>query len=159
MGETLEILSERDARLGPTHCHLMTADEVEVFWPEMQKELLTISHLWEMWWTIESFHFMVLNGHMQVWVVGTPPTFHLILITQICHYPAGPVLQAVLTFGSQIDSVLDLVVGTLEHFAEKNGCKYTEVFGRPGWKRKLNRFGYRDSTRVFVKPIGELRRH
>lgn len=145
--------------MGERACKQLTFREIEDFWPAMLLELRKISHLWDMWWTEESLHHMCMTGMMQVWVAGVPPTFHIVVITQICVYPAGSTLQGVLGFGTKVDEVIPLLVETLEHYAQKHECRYTEIVGRLGWEKKLERFGYRPTAKIYSKPLGELRRH
>lgn len=158
MGETLEV-SGPFATQGEFACSRLGLGEVEKYWPEMLLELRKIKHLWDIWWTEEALYIQCVSGNMQVWVAGKPPSFSIVVFSQILHYPANSVLQAVLMFGTKVDEVLPVVVGTLEHFALEHGCKYAEVFGRHGWSKKLENYGFRASATMFSKPLGELRRH
>lgn len=158
MGETLEVQGPH-AIQGDYACTRLGLNDVEKYWPQMLEELRKIRHVWEIWWTEDALYMQAVSGNMQVWVAGKPPAFNIVVFTQILHYPANSVLQAILMFGTKVDSVLPVVVGTLEHFALEHGCKYAEVFGRGGWERKLEKYGFSLSATLLSKPLGELRRH
>lgn len=158
MGETVEVLGPVST-LGENACQRLSPEQIAKYWPEMVLELRKISHVWDTWWTEDSLRLQMLTENMQVWAAGKPPVFHLVVVTQVLHYPANSILQAVLAFGTKVDEVLPLVVGTLEHYAQVHGCRYAEVFGRFGWQRKLEKFGYSKSATMMTKPLGILRRH
>lgn len=158
MGEALEVHGPI-AIQGEFACQRLSVNDIEGYWPEMVKELRKISHVWDRWWTEESLYLQTISGNMQVWVAGKPPEFNLVVFSQVLNYPANSIFQAVLMFGNKIEETLPVVVGTLEHFAAESGCRYAEIFGREGWTRKLDRFGFRGSAVLLTKPIGELRRH
>lgn len=148
------------SQMGDDICSRLWPQDVERFWPSIVEELRKIPHTWQTWHTEESLFVALTMGHMQAWAVGDPRVgFHLCIFTTIAVFPASRILQTVLMFGNKVDKVLPLVVATLEHFAQEEGCQYAEVFGRYGWERKLSSYGYRKTASVLTKPLGALRRH
>ena len=41
----------------------------------------------------------------------------------------------------------------IEEFAKGYGCKYTSVYGRRGWLRRLEKFGYKQPYTLLMKEI------
>lgn len=158
MGEALNLMSGA-ATQGEFACKPLNDQEVEQFWPEIAEELQKVHHIWDHWWTLESLYIQVATGGMQVWVAGKPPSFNLVTFTQLCNYPANTILQIVIMFGERVEETLPVVMNTLEHYAEMRGCRYMEAVGRPGWKKFFERYGARQRSVVFEKPLGEFRRH
>lgn len=158
MGEALD-LSKGVSTQGEFACKALSIEEVEKFWPQMVEELRKVAHIWDTWWTLESLHLMATTGGMRIWVAGKPPNFNLVTFTQIIQYPANSVLHIVIMFGTKVEETLPIVLNTLETYAEMNECRVMEAVGRSGWKRFFQRFGARQRSVIFEKPIGVLRRH
>ena len=45
------------------------------------------------------------------------------------------------------------ILEELEDFARHNGCKRTIVYGRKGWKRALDRYGYYEPYTTLIKEL------
>lgn len=45
------------------------------------------------------------------------------------------------------------ILEQLEDFARNMGCKYTSVYGRKGWKRALEKYGYKEPFITLMKEI------
>ena len=45
------------------------------------------------------------------------------------------------------------ILEMFEDFARDMGCKYTSVYGRRGWKRALEQYGYREPFTTLMKEL------
>lgn len=117
--------------------YLLTPDQVMFYWPAIDRELETIRHVWELWWTKDSLRQGALDGWMNVWAIGGKESISLVLFTQIVHYPANKMLKVVLIAGNKLDEFYDITEAALEKFCIDNGCVYVEAYGRDGWGKRI----------------------
>ena len=127
------------------------------YWPQIEKELDNVPHIWAYWWTKESIVEFVLEGRFQCWTVGTERMVQGVLFSQIAHYPANAIFQVLFAFGEGMSEMLDELDATMSKFAVFNGCAYAEVIGRPGWQPKLRRQGFRYNRTVLMKEFEPIR--
>lgn len=132
---------------------LLSPARLEHYWPNIQEQLELIPHTWEKWWTIDSLQYQAFSGNMQVWAVGTPNTVHLVVFTRIACYPVGLLLQCFLAFGNNLRRSLPILVASLQKYAMDNGCYRAEVYGRSGWVKTLEKFGFEFENVVMAMDI------
>jgi hypothetical protein len=116
------------------------ASGVMALWPEMERQLKFIPHVWDTHWTIDSIREAVVAGHWQAWGFGPINTVRVTVFTYLAHFPAGTVLQIPIAFGNSLDVVLPVMEATFERFAQEMNCNYAEIYGRVGWEKKLKDF-------------------
>jgi hypothetical protein len=119
---------------------LMTTETIERYWPFIERELDTVPHIWNMWFTKEALYLGALNGEFSVWGVGPSDQIRLVVFTRIIEYTVGRCLQVFLAFGGDMRNCLPALEGALEQLANKTGCMRCEVIGRPGWEKLLPNF-------------------
>jgi len=136
--------------------HELKDDRFVLYWHDIEKELLTIPHVWQPWWTLESIRNGVIAGHLQCWVVGTKSRIDAVLFTQIAIYPGAKMLQIIVAFGKLLDYI-DLCDAVLTRYAETWGCSEIEMTGRPGWGPKLRKMGFKRNSIVMAKKLDQLR--
>lgn len=95
------------------------------------------------------------GGYMTLWSIqdkreGNKPICFLVTHTISC----GGFRTFVIRWcgGSKIDEWLE-DIKELEHLAEVDNCHKVEVWGRPGWIKRLHRFGYRPEFYVISKVL------
>jgi hypothetical protein len=137
----------------------LNGEEFERWWPDISKELDTIPHLWEIWWTKEALHDCVLGGSLQCWIAGTDGVAELVVFTMVSAYPSGSILRSILLFGRGIDEYLGVLDATFEDFARQMGAKVIQVEGRPGWEPRLKKLGFGRRQIVMFRDVLETRRH
>lgn len=86
------------------------------------------------------------KGRAQLWE-GRTAAF----VTQCIHEPAGPTLHAWLA-GGELRELLAMIPG-IEAWGRTQGCERATVTGRPGWRRVLSKFGYRQIGDELVKGL------
>jgi hypothetical protein len=116
---------------------LLTPQQFEYYWPSISGQLDTVKHLWEIWWTKEAFHDGVMNGWLNAWVIGSVDAIHLVMFTQVVHYPANTILKVVLLFGNKFDDYIPIMEAVLEKFARDRNCPYIEGCVRDGFRKKF----------------------
>jgi hypothetical protein len=134
---------------------LLTNDEFEHYWPEIEKMLDALPHTWiDM--TKDSIVSRVFNGSLQVWVMGERG-IQMILFTQIAVFPRGSALQIIWCAGEGLDyeKAGPGVEAALEFFAKTQGCKRIDVIGRPGWEKVLASWGFRRTEIVLSRPVAD----
>jgi len=76
---------------------------------------------------------------MQLWNVAN---WRAIAITQVTILPQHKVLSIIYLSGDGIDDWLTNLVETLKNYAEQSDCKYMELYGRDGWRKKAKLLGF-----------------
>jgi hypothetical protein len=129
-----------------------TVDEVQAFWPELEKTLDKVPNTWRQW-TKEYIWGSIEVGRIQVWGIGPPPRATLVFFTIVCVYPAMKVLSVEWGAGSFEDSMLPLLDAGLVSYAQLNGCAEIEVKGRLGWEPKWKSIGLERQYSVWTRRV------
>jgi len=122
--------------------HLLTTTQFEHYWPAISQDMDKVRHVWEIWWTKEALYETVMGGYINVWAVGSREKIHLILFTQIVHYPANAILKVVLLVGNSLEEYYDIAEATIEKFALDRGCKFMETCAREGFRKRIKNVCY-----------------
>jgi hypothetical protein len=126
---------------GEVEVELLTPGKVEIYWPKIERDLLSIPEVWDKWWTVDALREGAFHSRFQVWTVGRNKVSG-VFFSQFCTYPAGVILQVVLAFGKGLDECLPKAITTLQWYAKTTGCSRVEVHGRLGWEKKLLPYGF-----------------
>ena len=137
----------------------LEGENFEKWWPDIAREMDTISHLWDIWWTKESLHDSVLCGAVQCWGAGTDDNLELLVFTMLNAYPSGNILRFALIFGKHLDQYLPLLDATFEDFARQVGAKMMQVDGRAGWEPRLRKLGFGRRQITMFRDVPDTRRH
>lgn len=135
----------------------MPPEEFVRYWPDIQREMDKVPHIWETWWTKEHIFHSVMCGQFQVWAAGHDGSVRMFLVTQIANYPAARILTSILMLGNSLDASIDALWAALEQFARQQECDRVEVVGRKGFERKLAKYGLRPQSIVLGCPVSQLR--
>lgn len=81
----------------------------------------------------------IINGGRQLWLISEDA----IAITSVSVLPKFSVLDISLLAGDRIDLWLGDIVIAFNNYAEAIGCKYIDGFGRKGWTKKLEAYGFK----------------
>lgn len=124
---TARVADEWEAKLLPTN-------HVDHYWEHILSMLDKVPHTWEEW-TKESLYERVIDGHIQVWGLGTTKAHHAFMFTQIAAYPNKRILEVVWFCGEgALENGLDILDAMGERFAQIQQCDRIDILGRPGWK-------------------------
>lgn len=119
---------------------LLSPQFIANHWKDMQKQLSLVPHIWRHHCTLESMFESLMTGHWTAWGFGPPGVIRVTVFSTIVGYPIGTILQLLIVFGNSIDTLLPVMEATFERVAQVNGCVGCEIYGRPGWERKLKNF-------------------
>ena len=86
----------------------------------------------------------IIEGRMQLW-----PSPRGCIVTEIVVYPKKKVLNVFLG-GGELDQILDMHENVIE-WAKAQGCECLMMTGRFGWKKPLEKHGWKTLHSSYVK--------
>jgi hypothetical protein len=92
-------------------------------------------------YNLEAIYEALAARDMQLWVATLDFDIVAVCVTEIRNYPCKKILTIFASAGWQLDSWLDFLTPILE-WGKAQGCNASELYGRPGWERVLDRFGF-----------------
>src|SRR3990167_913846 len=93
-------------------------------------------------YTLEDIYINIINKQMQLWVVsGSDEGPYSICITKMVNYPQKKVLNIMFCAGKHLP-VWVHYIESLKEFARNNQCDAIEEYGRQGWSRYLEKWGF-----------------
>lgn len=122
------------------HVFRMSDEQYRFYWPNIERELDKVPHIWQPFFTKEYLRDIPLHQELYVWEAGLEGALSVIIMGQFIQTPRGTGLSFRLALGNGIDACLPQLVATFEHLAQAMGCDFVEVSGREGWLRKLPGF-------------------
>ena len=117
---------------------------------------LTKSELWDGGRTkVDDILRFVLTGQMQLWVVFSVENNEIYgyLITEVKQYPQCKmlVIQYCCIEDNHMQYIEDKMQDTAERFAKDMGCAGIEFIGRPGWGKRISKYGYDTKSVVYQR--------
>ena len=94
----------------------------------------------------------ILEDKMQLWILwdSQDKKYYGVVVTEIIQRPLQRCLNIKIMTGSHREKWQHLVK-QIEDFAWQNNCDLLELVARPGWKRVLKPFGYKESHVLLEK--------
>lgn len=92
-------------------------------------------------YTLDSVKKALISRDMQLWLIYLNANIKGIVVTEIIQYPNKKYLTIVLLSGVEFDAWA-YHWSTIKEWAIGEGCEAVQVFGRPGWERKLKTLGF-----------------
>ena len=98
----------------------------------------------------------ILDNKMQLWILwdSKDKKYYGVVITEIIQRPLKRCLNIKIMTGSHRDKWQHLIKH-IEDYAWENNCDSLELVARPGWKRVLKPFGYKESHVLLEKHYKE----
>lgn len=131
-------------------------EEFLSFWPVMKKELDTIRPMWRHW-TEDHILTAMATQELTLWGCGSPPNAEFVFFVEVHVYPAMRVLTIPLAFGKFNPETMPLMDATMEQYARVQGCDEIEIRGRSGWGPEFKKLGFTETSRVWTRPVTNLR--
>lgn len=94
--------------------------------------------------TFEDVERRILESHLQLW-----PAERGCAVTEIVIYPRKKVLHVFLA-GGEMDQIIDMIDSAVA-WSKTQGCTSMTIAGRHGWKRVLEKHGYKAVMTVLEK--------
>ena len=88
----------------------------------------------------------------QLWLIYNAAGIAGALVTQIINYPQDRRLIFLFCAGVEADQWLHLSE-VIKNYAREQGCSCVEIYGRPGWVKKMRPFGFRPIHVVLTAPL------
>ena len=105
--------------------------------------------------SIDDLLRFILTEKMQLWVVFSPEEQNVYghVITEVKQYPQYKmlVIQYCCIEPHHMQYVEDKMQSVAESFAKDMGCKGVEFVGRPGWDKKLDKYGYSAKSVIYER--------
>mgnify|MGYP003123458957 FL=1 len=94
----------------------------------------------------------ILDNKMQLWILWESETkeYYGVCVTEIIQRPLQRCLNIKIMTGRHRDKWQHLIKH-VEEFAWKNNCDLLELVARPGWKKVLKQYGYKESHVLLEK--------
>ena len=94
----------------------------------------------------------ILDNKMQLWILWDSETkeYYGVCVTEIIQRPLKRCLNIKIMTGRHRDKWQHLIKH-VEEFAWKNNCDLLELVARPGWKKVLKQYGYKESHVLLEK--------
>jgi len=122
------------------HVFRMSDEQYRFYWPSIERELDKVPHIWRPFFTKEYLRDIPLHQELYVWEAGIEGAMTIVIFAQFIQTPRGNGLSFKLALGNGLDECLPQLEATFEHLAQVMGCDFVEIYGRPGWLRKLSGF-------------------
>ena len=94
----------------------------------------------------------ILDNKMQLWILWDSETkeYYGVCVTEIIQRPLQRCLNIKIMTGRHRDKWQHLIKH-VEEFAWHNNCDLLELVARPGWKKILKQYGYKESLVLLEK--------
>ena len=94
----------------------------------------------------------ILDNKMQLWILWDSETkeYYGVCVTEIIQRPLQRCLNIKIMTGRHRDKWQHLIKH-VEEFAWKNNCDLLELVARPGWKKVIKQYGYKESQVLLEK--------
>jgi hypothetical protein len=104
------------------------------------------------YYTKEWLMEQVRLGYIQVWALSDG-MIRLMIFSRIFEYPKAKVIQIFWGYGCDLDKFLEVANSAMDKAAAAIGADRIEIFGRPGWARKMKKLGFEREWYVIGRPI------
>ena len=94
----------------------------------------------------------IRRGDFQLWLAGPGNDHRLALTTEIRVYPCQKWVNITFIGGNGLPLAFDFL-GTIEDWAQAQGCVGVECGGRHEWSRILKKRGYQETGRTYCKRL------
>jgi len=139
--------------MSETVIELLEPDRVQLYWPEIVRQLNECPQVWRKWWTLDALYDAAAAHYIQCWAVGTEDSIHGMAFSRITELPTGSFFQVFLSCGHGLIEKADEIEATWERFADYHNCVMAEINGRPGWERVLKKRGFEKTSTTMSKSL------
>lgn len=119
---------------------LVPSQDLPKVWPQAVPQIERILERFDYGSSTDDILINLMTGTRQLWEVNGGEGY---AITRINNLPQFSVLDVSLLAGHNMGDWLEPLIDQLHMYAKALGCKYMDGFGRKGWTRKLEKYGFR----------------
>ena len=132
----------------------ITSEQIDIVWEDCKQyiELGNSKSQEEM--SVQDIYENCKDKDMQLWIVfDDEKNIEAVLTTQVIDYPQKRVCRIVTLGGLNMDDWTNMVLETLEDWAQQQSCHSMETVCRKGFIKKLNSFGYEHTYTILGKEL------
>lgn len=118
----------------------LTVDEAVKDWPKIEPLLSRVLERFDYGSDANDVLADVMSGRRMIWSINN---FEGVAVLEICPLPKFSVLDVPLLAGDNMKNWLSPLIRQLTLYAKSSGCKYIDAFGRRGWTRQLEEYGFK----------------
>ena len=131
---------------------LIPTDKVKQVWSIVVKDIADALARSNAYARAEHIKKDILDNKMQLWILWDSETkeYYGVCVTEIIQRPLQRCLNIKIMTGRHRDKWQHLIKH-VEEFAWHNNCDLLELVARPGWKKILKQYGYKESHVLLEK--------
>ena len=139
-----------------TECSGVPAHQLAQAWPHVEEYLRTALSKGLGEYSLREVQLLLAKEKLQLWVVGDTESLEFLgaFVTQVDESEVGKFLNIFLCAGEDFDDWIHHLT-MVEAWGREQGCIYSKVYGRRGWKKKLAPYGYAEKYVVLRKKLFE----
>lgn len=138
---------------------LLSPEQVILYWENIRECLEEDRTLWEDYHTIESLFEEALGSRIQVWVLCYDDGVKCVFFSRVVETrerdeEIGRRTMVIFwMWGVGAIENIRVLAPAIERFARYAKCSKVSVIGRKGWKRVLERWGFKHEAIVMEMPV------
>lgn len=117
------------------------ASDIDSVWDEIEPEIRRVTDRFDIGEKPEHIRERLRNREQQLWLCNG---LDGVCVSEIKVHPEFKVLAFPIIAGEDMSQWLDDLVDIARAYAKHHNCKYIEGYGRKGWLRALNEYGFKD---------------
>ena len=131
---------------------LIPTDKVKQVWSIVVKDIADALARSNAYARAEHIKKDILDNKMQLWILWDSETkeYYGVCVTEIIQRPLQRCLNIKIMKGRHRDK-WEHLIKYVEEFAWHNNCDLLELVARPGWKKILKQYGYKESHVLLEK--------
>ena len=131
---------------------LIPTDKVKQVWSIVVKDIADALARSNAYARAEHIKKDILDNKMQLWILLDSETkeYYGVCVTEIIQRPLQRCLNIKIMKGRHRDK-WEHLIKHVEEFAWHNNCDLLELVARPGWKKILKQYGYKESHVLLEK--------
>ena len=131
---------------------LIPTDKVKQVWSIVVKDIADALARSNAYARAEHIKKDIVDNKMQLWILWDSETkeYYGVCVTEIIQRPLQRCLNIKIMKGRHRDK-WEHLIKHVEEFAWHNNCDLLELVARPGWKKILKQYGYKESHVLLEK--------
>jgi len=126
--------------------------DIEKVWPSILPYVRDTLEYSDNKYSLQSIKTALLEKEMQLWLATQGVNILSYAITQIITYPTHKRLCVAFVGGIEMFQWIHFV-NELKEWGKYHGCSAVEGYGRPGWEKALEKFGFKKIQTIYKTDI------
>lgn len=138
---------------------VLSKDEIAYFWVQINEALDETEDLWKDFYNKDSILNDLSKDNMFLMAAAKDENICLLTLCSFHDFPAGRRLTCFWMYGEGLEEAAALLDAKLEQFAMMTGAKFIDGYGRKGYVRMLQPYGYKFVRVHVARSVGIGARH